>query len=177
MKNEQESKCSDRGIPYWYAIYTRSRFEKKVHRELRSKGLESFLPLKPIVRSWSDRKKETAVPWFPSYLFVRATLAERLLALQTLGAVRLVSFGGVPSRIPDCQIEAVRRILDHGQGYNPQPLPYMRKDDNVRITSGPFKGLIGFLLENRGKNRFVVSLNPIHQSIAIEIDAGSLKLL
>ena len=33
-----------RQVPRWYAIYTRSRREKKVSMELEERGLEHFLP-------------------------------------------------------------------------------------------------------------------------------------
>ena len=42
----------------WYAIYTNSRAEKKVHQNLLLEGYSSFLPLKTTLRQWSDRKKK-----------------------------------------------------------------------------------------------------------------------
>lgn len=42
----------------WYALYVRSRAEKKVSQELEHIGIEVFLPLITRVRQWSDRKKK-----------------------------------------------------------------------------------------------------------------------
>jgi transcription antitermination factor NusG len=41
----------------WYALYTRSRWEKKIHEALLEKGIESYLPLQKILKQWSDRRK------------------------------------------------------------------------------------------------------------------------
>ena len=42
----------------WFAIYVKSRSEKKVHEQLEDIGIESFLPLITRVKQWRDRKKK-----------------------------------------------------------------------------------------------------------------------
>lgn len=158
---------------FWYALYTRPRFEKKVNAELKIKRIEAFLPMHSVVRFWSDRKKKVEVPLFPSYVFVHVNLKERYHSLQTQGVLRMVSFNGVPARIPDYQIEAVRRVLQ--TGFVPQPHPYLTKGDKVEIILGPLKGLTGFIMECRGKKRFIISIDKIGQSMAIEIESRYLK--
>jgi len=54
----------------WYAVYTRSRAEKKVLAELEAKNIECFLPLQKQLRQWKDRKKWVEVPLIPGYCFV-----------------------------------------------------------------------------------------------------------
>lgn len=54
----------------WYALYVKSRCEKKVHKSLKDISLESFLPQVIKIRQWSDRKKTILKPLFPSYVFV-----------------------------------------------------------------------------------------------------------
>ncbi|MGB0977445.1 MAG: transcription termination/antitermination NusG family protein, partial [Prolixibacteraceae bacterium] len=41
----------------WFAIYVRSRAEKKVGESLNEIGIENYVPLKQEWRQWSDRKK------------------------------------------------------------------------------------------------------------------------
>ncbi|MFQ5639885.1 MAG: transcription termination/antitermination NusG family protein, partial [bacterium] len=41
----------------WYVLYTRSRCEKKVARELTCAQVETFLPMNSVIKTWSDRKK------------------------------------------------------------------------------------------------------------------------
>ena len=45
---------------YWYAIYVRSRSEKKVVAQLEDIGVEVFLPLITRIKQWSDRKKKVS---------------------------------------------------------------------------------------------------------------------
>ena len=171
------SNSKDSKARYWYALYTRPRFEKKVDAELRRKGLESYLPVQTVVRIWSDRRKKLTLPLFPSYVFIHTTDLERYVALQTLGAIRLVSFNGAPTPIPDYQIRAVQGLLELEHECVPQLIPYLSTGTQVEIISGPFKGLIGFILEHRTKNRFVFSIDGICQSIALEMEAHCLKPL
>ena len=59
------------GEKTWYALYTKSRNEKKAHSALVSSGIDSFLPLIKNLKQWSDRKKWVEEPLFRSYLFVQ----------------------------------------------------------------------------------------------------------
>ena len=49
-------------VPKWYALYTRSRFEKKMLTELTDRRIEVFLPMREILSRWKDRKKKIWVP-------------------------------------------------------------------------------------------------------------------
>jgi hypothetical protein len=43
--------------PLWYAMYTRSNFEKRVAAELTALRVENYLPVVEQVHQWKDRKK------------------------------------------------------------------------------------------------------------------------
>lgn len=157
----------------WYAIYTRPRFEKKVDLELQRKGIESYLPIQTVVRQWSDRKKKVEEPLFNGYVFVHTTSNDRIASLQVDGVVRMIGFGGKPSVIPDNQIEAIKRFLR--EGYRFEPIDYLVTGNRVKVTHGPLMGVEGKLLEIRNDRRFVISIEAIRQSIAVEIDPGLLR--
>src|SRR5690242_20048663 len=59
--------------PQWYAIQTRSRFEKAVAAQLDAKEVEHYLPAFGELRQWKDRKKLIEQVAFPGYVFVRFT--------------------------------------------------------------------------------------------------------
>lgn len=158
---------------FWYAMYTRPRFEKKVDSELRRKRLHSFLPLLQQSRVWSDRVKTVETPLFPSYIFVHVNKRERFNALQTTGVVRMVGFNGEAVRIPDAEIEAIDLVLEHG--YRPEAHQYLRFGDEVEIVAGALKGLCGFFLEQRGHDRLAISVHAIRQSVAIQVDRGVVR--
>src|SRR5574342_752189 len=91
---------------FWYALYTRARFEKKVTLQLNNLGIESFLPMHKVLRYWSDRKKYLQQPLFPSYVFVFANAKERYQSTTPYGVVKMLSFRAQPTIIPDEQIKA-----------------------------------------------------------------------
>lgn len=158
---------------FWYALYTRPRFEKKVDSVLKEKGLHSFLPVRNVIRYWSNGKKMIAEPLFPSYVFVHADVKERHHALQSYGVARLVGFGGKPACIPENQIQDIYRILEHG--YDPEPFCNITYGDEVEIVSGPLKGLRGMYCEARGKRELVISVDVIQQAIAIVIERDQIR--
>ena len=158
---------------FWYALYTRPRFEKKVDFILKQKGLKSFLPLRNVIRYWSNGKKNILEPIFPSYVFVYANSQERHLALQSYGVARFVSFNGKPAHIPEEQIHDIHQILEFGCA--PERVPYLVFGDKVEIVSGPLRGVEGFYVEDRGMHRLVISVDIIRQAIAITVDRDQIR--
>ena len=57
----------DKDNKKWFAIYVKSRNEKKVFKTLDDIGIESFLPLITRMKQWSDRRKKVEEPLFRSY--------------------------------------------------------------------------------------------------------------
>ena len=72
----------------WYALYTRSRWEKKVAELLTRKQVENYCPLNRVQRQWSDRRKIVMEPLFRSYVFVHMTEAEQLTARSVDGVIK-----------------------------------------------------------------------------------------
>ena len=69
----------------WYAIYTKSRCEKKVHTTLLQKGIESYCPTTIVKKQWTDRVKKIKQPLFTSYLFVKITIDQQQQIRETAG--------------------------------------------------------------------------------------------
>jgi transcription antitermination factor NusG len=159
--------------PRWYAAYTSANHEKTVARQLVARTIEHFLPLYASVRRWSDRRICLQLPLFPGYVFVRIPLRERLRVLQVPGVAKLIGFGGLPSPLPDEQIERVRNGLMNG--LCAEPHPYLRTGRQVRIKAGPLSGLEGILLRRRGKYRIVASVELLQRSYVVDVCAEDLE--
>ena len=129
----------------WYAIYTKPRWEKKLAARLDEKGIENYLPLVKTLKIWSDRKKWVQEPLFKSYLFVRVDMKEYIPALQTLGAVKYVSFENKAVSIPPLQIEAVKTFVESGEDFLTD-IPDIKIGDRVLIIRGSLMGLEGTLV-------------------------------
>lgn len=163
--------------PKWYALYTRSRFEKKMLTELTDRSIEVFLPMREVLSRWKDRKKRIWIPLFPGYIFLNHvdTPENRYRILNIPGAVRFVGFEGHANPIPDEQIEYVRRFLEASIAVD--PYPYMQVGSRVEVIAGPLKGIRGILVEKRGRFRFVIQVDLIRQAVSVEIDASDVRAI
>jgi|SRR5271165_1995607 len=161
---------AERNVLSWYAVQTCARHEKKVQQRFLERSVSSYLPLYETVSRWKDRKVRVQLPIFPGYIFVNLDLAaERLNVLQVPGVARIVNFGGVASEIPANEIESLRAGLL--SGLRVEPHPYLRIGHRARVVSGPFQGLTGILVRKKNQKRFIVSLDLIKRSIAVEVDS------
>ncbi len=161
--------------PAWYALYTRSRFEKKLMSELTDRSIEVFLPMREVLSRWKDRKKKIWIPLFPGYLFVHQvdTPANRYRVLNVPGAVRFVGFNSQTVPIPQEQIDGVRRFLESNLMVD--PYPYMQIGRRVEVIAGPLMGIQGKLVQKRGRFRFVLQVDLIRQAVSVEIDASDVR--
>ncbi len=160
---------------HWYALYTRSRAEKKVFKELTERGVIAFLPMRKIIRQWSDRKKKVDAPLFNSYVFVNVSEKEYLKALQVEGVVRFVTFSGKAVAIPPQQIEAIKAYLGEGAPEYDESSIELEAGINIEITQGPMMGLTGVLLSFHGKHRVKIEIECVGQSLIIDVPRTSLR--
>lgn len=158
----------------WYAVYTKSRCEDKVHRGFLQRDIKPFLPKIEVWSRRKDRKKKIQIPLFSGYLFVDLddiNGAKRLAVLKTPGVVKILGnpTGGEPVPIPDAQIDAVRRLVD--SKVELRSFLYPRVGERARITSGPFKGIEGVVLQtDYDKDLFAVSIDLLRRSVAVKLE-------
>ncbi len=165
--------------PRWYACYTRARHEKQVEAQLGQKGIESYLPVAPQLRQWKDRKKLVSWPLFPSYVFGLFTLGAVHDVLAIPGVSTIVRTRGFPTPIPDEEMTNVRRLVTAAgeAGVLPEVRPLIRKGEWVRVTEGPFQGVEGVVVEQRGRRRVLVGLAAIGQGVEIDINAQAVRVI
>jgi transcription termination/antitermination protein NusG len=159
--------------PRWYAAYTCANHEKQVAEQLRERSVEHFLPLYETVHRWKDRRVRLQLPLFPGYVFVRLALCDRLPVLQIPSVVRLVGFNGLPTALPEQEIETLRNGLSGN--LRARPHPYLTIGRRVRITAGPLTGYEGMLVRRKGNLRVVLSIDLIQRSILVDTGASSLE--
>ena len=159
--------------PRWYAAYTCANHERHVAAELGAREVEHFLPLYSSVRRWKDRRVNLDLPLFPGYIFVRLALRDRLRVVQIPSVVRLVGFNGLPTALPDTEMEILRTGLS--RSLRAEPHPFLTVGRRVRVTGGPFAGLEGILRRKKTNLRVVVSLELIQRSVAVDVDAVDVR--
>jgi transcriptional antiterminator RfaH len=160
----------------WYAIYTKSRNEKRVSELLSQQGIENYLPLMKKIRIWSDRKKTVEMPLFSSYIFVNIDEKEYYECLKTQGVVKFVSFERKRVAVPSFQIEAIRKFVETGEELIPNEGDFTI-GKRVKVIRGGMKGLEGRLSEVLGKQRVKVEIESIQQSLFLQIPLGSLEII
>lgn len=160
----------------WYAVYVKSRYEKKTSKLLEDKHIETYLPLIGRLKQWSDRKKMVEEPLFKSYLFVHTDLKNYFDILNTPGVVRFVCFEGKPVPVPDNQLVAVKSYIGEYDGADDLvPMPELHEGQIVEITRGTMKGLVGRLVEIRGKQRMIINIEAVGQSLPISVSRSQIE--
>ena len=159
----------------WYAIYTRSRYEKIVDHALKLREIESFLPLRNIQSQWKDRRKWIQKPLFPGYLFIHMQLRELGRVRIIRGVVQVVGNGFEAAPVPDEQIQAVRQMVEGP--YQVEAWPWLKKGRRVRVIVGPLAGLETYIVERKEKGtvHLVVNIDILGRSLAVEIDPSCVE--
>jgi transcription termination/antitermination protein NusG len=160
---------------FWFAIQTRSRHEKVVRDQLAAKSITHLLPLWRKRSIWKDRVKFVDVPLFSGYLFGYFALQDKITVLETVGVARLVGINGKPMPIPEEQIVAVRTMMEHRLPCSPHP--YLVEGMRVRIKCGLLAGAEGILIAKKQRHRLVISLDIIHQAVAVDVDSAAIEPL
>jgi transcription antitermination factor NusG len=157
----------------WYALWTRSRHEKHVRDQLAEKHVDVFLPTITKWSRWKDRKKKIDWPLFPGYVFARFDAVNRLPILKCDGVVTIIGTEGLPSPIPEHEIEGIRTLIESELSYDPCPL--IKEGMMVEVKSGPLKGVVGRLVRKGAHARLVLSVDLIGQAVSVEVDAADVK--
>ena len=161
--------------PYhWFALYTKSRAEKKVYEELREKGIEAYLPLRRELRQWSDRKKWIDRPIINSYIFVHIRKEDYRRVFESRGIVSYVSHKGKAAVISDHEIEAMRRTVNSNVSFNVEAST-IQKGQIITIASGPLKGITGEVLDVQGARKFFLRISHIGYSLVVNLDDDEKK--
>lgn len=156
----------------WHVLWTRSNFERIVAEELTNKGYEVFLPM---VEQWSKEGKGQrgcALPMFRGYLFLHHAVdkSDYIDICKTKGLVSVL--GARWDRlayVPDREIENIRLAVE--SKLPTAPYPFLEEGDRVRLTRGSLAGAEGILVKNEPeKGLFVISVNLLRRSVAVEVD-------
>ena len=113
------------------------------------------------------------LPLFAGYVFVRLALRDRLRVLEAPGVAKLVGFNGTPTALPQQEIEALRTSL--GDGIGAEPHPYLKVGRRARVKVGPLQGMEGILVQKKNRSRFVISIDLIQRSVAVEINGSEVE--
>jgi transcription antitermination factor NusG len=159
----------------WYAVYTMSRHEKRVAAHCERIAIEHFLPLYTWRRSWKNRTTvDLQMPLFPNYLFVQLSPDDHGPLMRLPGVLSTVGNASGPVAIQDSEMEMLRRIMDCKAI---EPHAYITAGDKVGVKEGPLEGIVGVVLRKANGLRFIVTLDLIGKSVALDIESSALEVI
>lgn len=154
----------------WWVAHVRSRQEKVLARHLASNGVPFYLPLVESRQRRAGRMLRSFRPLFPGYVFFRGDDA-REVVFKTRTLANLIDvpdqdrFGSELAQIRDLQVAGASfRVLEE-----------LVAGDPVRITNGPLRGYSGIIADERSRNRMIVQLSLLRQSVLVEVDRDVLR--
>lgn len=156
----------------WFALYCRSRQEKKLMRQLRSQDVAFYGPHIPRrSRLPSGRVRTSHLPLFANYVFLYGTPEHRYTAQETGCVSRWMT---VPD--PDAlvrELGQIRRLIESGAPVTPEDR--LQPGIPVRVRSGPFRGFEGTVIRRQNKTRLIVAIGFLQQGASIQLDDCALE--
>lgn len=159
----------------WYAVYTRPRWEKKVHQLLLEKGVDSYCPLNKVRRQWSDRMKTIDEPLFKSYVFVNVVEEEKLSVRMTNGVVNFIYWLGKPAVISNKDIETIKRFLGDYEEVTVETIE-LAPADKVKVKFGIFTNEVAEVVKV-GKKKVEVKIESLGYRLVAWVEKSKLELI
>lgn len=155
----------------WWAVYTKSRQEKAVARQLKSMDVPFYLPLVPQISIIGTRRVKSLLPLFPSYMFVFGTDIERVAALATKRVTQMLS--ATETAIMTRDLTNIRSMIAAGIPMTVEAR--LEAGRRVRIKKGALMGMEGTIVTRRGGERLLVAVEFLQQGVSIEINDYQLE--
>ena len=151
----------------WWTLYTLSRREKQLMRLLQALEIPFYSPLVPKrSRSPQGRIRTSYMPLFPGYVFINGDAEQRQLAMTTNCISRWIEVrDGEELRADLLQIQ---RLVESGVPLTVESR--IRPGERVRVTSGSFTGIEGYVLKRHSSTRLVVAVNFTQQGASVLLD-------
>ncbi|MEW6297665.1 MAG: transcription termination/antitermination NusG family protein [Thermodesulfobacteriota bacterium] len=163
----------------WYVVYCKPRKEETARFHLSHKGLETFFPRLLLPKRTMNR--QPIVPLFPSYLFVQLCTPEEYNYARWSPGVRcVVNFNGTPTPVDDEVVLFLKKRA------NPDGIVEacvnLAVGQEVRITGGPFAGLMGIIQnppDARGRVRILLELlgRQVRAEVPVEFTNGGWRIV
>jgi transcription antitermination factor NusG len=159
----------------WYILKTKSNREKKVNESLQQQGFTTYLPTYTSMRIWSDRKKKIEAPLIPTYVFVNCLEDELITAAKTNGVAWIMRDLRAYAIVKDYEIQNLRIFLSEEMEIQDEDLKDYEVGDPVKVTNGPFRGLIGVTLHHQSDYRVRIEISSIGTNFTVSVPKSQLE--
>lgn len=142
--------------------------EKALAWDLLDAGIDYFLPLARLTRTYGRHRQEVVLPLFPGYLFCACASVEQLYTVKDTR--RIANMVGVTDQtMLRNELEQIRLALN--TPHQVDLFPGIKTGRRCRVIAGSLKGLEGVVITRRDVSRIYLDVSMLNQSAVLEIDA------
>ncbi|MCI0700961.1 MAG: antitermination protein NusG [Planctomycetia bacterium] len=157
----------------WWVLYTRSRMEKALARQLRAKEVPFYLPLYEQTWKSRGRRRTSYLPLFPGYVFLHGGDSARIAALETNLLCATLPVVDQDRLFDD--LNRVERVLGGSVPVNPEET--LPPGTPVEVAAGSFQGLRGTVIRRNGQTRLYIEVEFLRRGVSIEVEEWALRAL
>lgn len=151
----------------WWALYTKSRHEKKLVRRLHAMEAAFYCPMVPRRRqSQSGRVQVSFTPLLSGYVFLFGDDDCRRAALTTNCVCQSLLVTDTQQFVHD--LRQIRQLIETGAPLTPETR--LEQGMAVRVRQGPFAGIDGLVVKRHSQSRLIVVLNYLQQGASVLLD-------
>jgi len=157
----------------WWVIHTKSRCEKKMDSWFETHQFDHYLPVRAIAREYTRKKVIFQHPLFSGYAFGAFHSYQRAQVFASGYAARIMEVTNQNGLLEE--LNAIKLAL--AAGFELESCPYFTIGSKVRITTGAMKNVKGRLEGTGTKSRFIISVEFLQKSVAMEVDPMMLEMI
>lgn len=160
----------------WLVVKTHAHKEGVAVQSLRRLDFATYCPVVQRRVRHARRTQDVRRPLFPGYLFVDVSGEDRSWRsiLYASGVSQLVKAGDRIAFVPGALIEQIKaREVD---GVIRKPARAFEVGQQIRLPGGAFEGLAATIIEMDEKQRLVVLMNWLNQTVRVRVDAQKLAV-
>lgn len=161
----------------WVAINTHPHREHIAVENLVRQDFDIYCPRELKRIRHARRVQDVLRPLFPGYIFAKVApdLTMWRPILSTYGVRALVRFGDRPAFLDHGFVAGLRaREVD---GVISKPTSPYRVGQEVRLSGGPFDGLIATIIEMGDKDRLVLLTSLLNQNVRLKVTSANVRAI
>lgn len=155
---------------YWYVVQTKPNQEERVIFYLRRKRINTYFPKTQVyIYKWLKRCKKTKA-LFPGYIFAQCERKEVYHLCWTKGVRKVLWENTKPHPISKELIYSIKSLASKDGLIRKETF---KKNDLVRIKSGPFKEILAIFEHwESDRERVCLLLNLINAQVRVSLPAS-----
>lgn len=165
------------GFGKWVVVNTQPHKEILATENLERQSFSVYCPLVRKQIRHARRVQDVLRPLFPGYLFVQMTPAvQRWQSIfSTFGVRTVVCCGERLSYLDDGFIRSLKSRELEGVIVRPES-PYTI-GQQVRLSSGPFDGLVATIIDMNEKERLIVLMDLLNRPVKVMVEASNVMAM